>query len=199
MTEQFANFSLSSLAAPITAAQTTISIATPAPGQTFPALGNFRIVVQSFDVTTQIPTSAPEIMLVTAVAGNVFTVQRGAENTKAMAFASGAQVAHIVTAAVLQALSTGGGGGVSRSINNITSNTTAGAAANTDYVYFCNGTFTLNLPTAVGNTNRYTVANQGSGTITLTSAGGAINGNQPLNQQYQSYDLISDGTNWNIV
>lgn len=107
MTEQFANFSQSSLAAPITATQTTISVASAV---SFPALGNFRIVVQSFDVTTQIPTSAPEIMLVTAVAGKQFTVQRGAESTKAIAFASGAQVTHIVTAGVMQALSAGGSG-----------------------------------------------------------------------------------------
>lgn len=108
MTEQFANFSQSTLSVPITASQTTISIATPVSGQSFPSQGNFRIVVQSFDVTTQIPTSAPEIMLVTAVAGNVFTVQRGAESTKAIAFASGAMVTHIVTAGVMQALSGGG-------------------------------------------------------------------------------------------
>src|ERR1700753_1210326 len=105
MTEQFANFSLSSLANSITAAQTTISVADPS---TFPLLGNFRIVVQSFDVTTQIPTSAPEIMIVTGVNGKQFTVTRGAEGTKAIAFASGAQVAHIVTAGVMQALSAGG-------------------------------------------------------------------------------------------
>lgn len=108
MTEQFTNFAVSSLAAPVTALQTTISVANPA---NFPLVGNFRVVVQSFDVTTQIPTSVPEIMLVTAVAGKTFTVTRGAENTTAIAFASGAQVAHIVTAAVMTALQTGGGGG----------------------------------------------------------------------------------------
>ena len=112
MTEQFANFAQGVLAAPITAAQTTISITPtdytgrPAPSN-FPSQGNFRITVQSFDVTTQIPTSAPEIMLVTSVAGNTFTVQRGAESSTAIAFASGAQVIHIATAAVMTALSGG--------------------------------------------------------------------------------------------
>lgn len=105
MAEQFANFAQGILAAPITAGQTSISI-TPidytgrsAPSN-FPSQGNFRIVVQSFDVTTQIPTSAPEIMKVTAVAGNTFTVQRGAESSIASAFASGAQVVHVLTAGV---------------------------------------------------------------------------------------------------
>lgn len=103
MTEQFANFAQSSLSAPITAIQTVITIASAI---SFPLQGNFRIVVQSFDVTTQMPTSSPEIMIVTSVAGNQFTVQRGAESTKNIAFASGAQVTHIVTAAVMKALQT---------------------------------------------------------------------------------------------
>lgn len=109
MTEQFANFAQSSLSAPITAAQRTISVASAV---TFPTQGNFRIVVQSFDPTTQTPTSAPEIMLVTAVAGTQFTVTRAVESSTlfpAIAFASGALVTHITTAAVMQALSAGGG------------------------------------------------------------------------------------------
>lgn len=104
MTEQFSNFSQSSLAAAITASQIKISVAS---ASTFPSIGNFRIVVQSFDVTTQIPTSAPELMLVTAVNGTQFTVTRGIEGTQAIAFASGAQVTHIVTAGVMQTLSGG--------------------------------------------------------------------------------------------
>lgn len=203
MTEQFANDAQGVLSAPITAGQTTISITPtdytgrPANKSNFPLLGNFRLTVQSFDVTTQIPTSAPEIMLVTAVAGNTFTVQRGAENSTASAFASGAQVVHGVTAAVMTALEAGGGGGgVSRSISSISSNTTAGSSPNTDYVYFCTGTFNFTMPPPLGNTNRYTLANSGTGTITFL---GSINGNQPLYQQYQSYDFVSDGNNWNII
>lgn len=115
MTEQFANNAQGVLAAPITAAQTTISV-TPTDytgrpaASNFPTQGNFRIVVQSFDITTQQPTSASEIMLVTAVAGNTFTVTRGAESTTAIAFASGASVTHIVTAQVMKDLQSGGGG-----------------------------------------------------------------------------------------
>lgn len=156
MTEQFANFSQSSLAAPITALQTSISIATPASGQTFPTQGNFRITVQSFDVTTQIPTSAPEIMLVTAVAGNVFTVQRGAESTNAIAFASGAQVTHGVTAGVMQALSTGGGGGIA-SIN-----------ADTTSAQLIVGGTGITVSTTAGTTT-VTATGAGSGTVTSVS------------------------------
>lgn len=105
MTEQFANFAQSSLAAPITAAQTTISVASAV---TFPTLGNFRIVVQSFEATTQQPTSEPELMIVTSVSGKTFTVIRGAESTSARAYASGALVTHILTAAVMRGFSSGG-------------------------------------------------------------------------------------------
>lgn len=104
MLYQFANFALSSLAAPISAGQEIITIANPA---SFPKLGNFPIVVQSFDVTTLLPTSAAELMLVTAVQGNQFTVQRGAENTQAIAFAAGANVANIITAKTMEDLQNG--------------------------------------------------------------------------------------------
>lgn len=109
MTEQFANLAQSTLTAPISASQTTITVAN---ASTFPLLGVFRIVVQSFDSVTGIATSAPEIMKVTGVAGNSFTVQRAAESSAiypARAFSAGAQVTHILTAAVMQALSTGSG------------------------------------------------------------------------------------------
>lgn len=108
MTEQFANFAQSTLSSPINAIQNNITVSN---ASTFPLLGNFRIVVQSFDSTTNLPTSQPEIMLVTSVAGNVFTVIRSVEsstNFPAIAFASGAQVTHICTAAVMTALSSGG-------------------------------------------------------------------------------------------
>lgn len=105
MTEQFANFARSSLSAPITATQTFINVAS---AKTFPLLGTFRVVVQSFEVTTQTPTSEPEIMIVTAVSGTKFTVTRGAEGTIARAFASGTQVVNVMTAGVIAAIAAGG-------------------------------------------------------------------------------------------
>ena len=124
MTEQFANFAQGTLGAPITASQTTISIASAV---NFPLLGNFRIVVQSFDVTTQVPTSAPELMLVTGVNGMQFTVTRGIENTTSMAFASGAKVTHILTAGVMQAFASGG---TVSSVSVATANGLGGTVAN---------------------------------------------------------------------
>lgn len=79
---------------------------------------------------------------------------------------------------------------------------TAGAAAQTDYVYRVSGATTLTLPTAVGNTNRYTVVNVGSSTVTVaTTSSQMINGSSfaamPIADM--SLDLISDGSNWTIT
>ena len=66
----------------------------------------------------------------------------------------------------------GGSSGITRSISTVSTNTSAGSTALTDYVYFVSGTTTLTLPTAVGNTNRYTVKNVGSGNVTIATTGG---------------------------
>lgn len=106
MTEQFSNCTPTALSAGITATQTTISVAD---ASTYPLLGNFRIAVQIFDASGLNPISTREIMIVTAVAGNTWTVSRAQESTKALAYPSGTRVVHVVTAAVMTALATGGG------------------------------------------------------------------------------------------
>lgn len=95
-----------------------------------------------------------------------------------------------------------GGGGLSRSVHVVSSATTAGSTAATDYVYFASGTTTITLPTAVGNSNLYTIKNVGSAIITIaTTSSQTIDGSASasLAVQYTSLDLISDGSNWNIV
>lgn len=95
-----------------------------------------------------------------------------------------------------------GGGGTIRSINSISTSQTAGATAGTDYVYICSGTITLTLPTAVGNTNLYTVKNAGTGIITVdTTSSQTIDGDLTITMpvKYTSVDLISDGSNWQIT
>lgn len=94
-----------------------------------------------------------------------------------------------------------GGSGITRSINSISSPTTAGATASTDYVYLVSGTTTLTMPTAVGNTNRYTIKNSGSDVVTIDTTGGqTIDGNatHTLNVPY-AVDLISNNSNWFII
>ena len=96
----------------------------------------------------------------------------------------------------------GGGTGITRNVSSISTATTAGATAATDYVYNVTATCTLTLPTAVGNTNKYTVTNAGaSTTVTIaTTSSQTINGSTTatFSAQYVSYDLISDGANWII-
>lgn len=58
----------------------------------FPASGNFRILIDS------------EIMLVTGVSSNTFTVTRGQENTAAASHSDNATVTHIFTAGAIDAI-----------------------------------------------------------------------------------------------
>lgn len=90
----------------------------------------------------------------------------------------------------------------SRSVNSVSTNGTNGSAASTDYVYLCSSTITRTMPTAVGNTNRYTIKNVGAGVITVATTGGqTIDGaaTATLSTTYESIDLVSDGSNWNII
>jgi len=93
-----------------------------------------------------------------------------------------------------------GGSGITRSVNNISTTTTGAAVASTDYEYNCTGTFTFTLPTAVGNTNQYTIARvTGTPTIACTGAE-TIQGRTtiPLQVDGMSLTVTSNGTNWTI-
>ena len=97
--------------------------------------------------------------------------------------------------------SAGGSVGITRSVNNISASTTALAVTNTDYVYFCTNSITLTLPTAVGNTNIYTIKNIGSGVLTITTTSSQnIEGTLTITlNSGTSVDTISDNTNWWII
>lgn len=108
-----------------------------------------------------------------------------------------------VLATVTQQSGIMAGTGISRSVNSVSTNTAAGNGANVDYVYLVSGTTTITLPTAVGNTNRYTIKNSGVGVVSIatTSSQTIDDSASPItiNVQYVSIDLISDGTNWEII
>jgi hypothetical protein len=93
----------------------------------------------------------------------------------------------------------GSSGGITRTVSSISTPTTAGATTVTDYVYFITNT-TLTLPTAVSNTNRYTVKCI-SGTCVVDGDGTeTIDGTSTITIQVEdSVDIISDGTNYRIV
>lgn len=98
---------------------------------------------------------------------------------------------------------TGGGAGITRSVNVVSTDTAAGSTDSVDYVYVVSGTTTLTLPTAVGNSNLYTMKNVGTGVVSIATTGGqTIDGSvSPLQLplQYTSVDLISNGSNWDIT
>ena len=102
----------------------------------------------------------------------------------------------------------GGGGGITRSVVSISTNTTLAAVSSTDYVIFTTASCTVTLPTAIGNTNMYTInRKQSSGdTIINTTSSQTIAGlaggpatSVNIIMQYASLDLISDGANWNVI
>jgi hypothetical protein len=88
--EQFANNAQSTLTAAITAGATSLTVQSAA---AFPSSPQFRILIDS------------EILLVTAVSGNTFTVTRAAEAVggvqQAAAHAPGTYVTHVITAGAL--------------------------------------------------------------------------------------------------
>ena len=86
MTEQFANNAESTLSGAINNSVTSLVVAS---ATAFPSAGNFRIRMDS------------ELMLVTAVSSNTFTVTRGAEGTTAASHSDGVLVKHVLTAAAL--------------------------------------------------------------------------------------------------
>jgi len=92
--------------------------------------------------------------------------------------------------------------GITRSVNVISTDTTAGATGSTDYVYFVSGTTTLTLPTAVGNTNQYQIKNTGVATVTIaTTSAQTIDGSSTISLAVANtaITVISDGSNWQIV
>ncbi len=96
----------------------------------------------------------------------------------------------------------GGGGGIARVVTAVSSPTLAGNAEDTDYIYLVSGTTTLTLPSAVANTNVYTVKNVGVNTVTIaTSSAQTIDGSgtAPMPVPNTSLTLVSDGANWNVI
>jgi hypothetical protein len=91
-------------------------------------------------------------------------------------------------------------GSIAFKISSISANTTLDGT----YTHvFASGTITITLPTAVGISGRtYWIKRTGTGTITInTTSSQTIDGAASLSitAQYDSYTLVSDGSNWFIV
>ena len=152
-------------------------------------------------------TAVPFISGVTATfSGNVIGKIVNSVNgiTGAINLAAGSNITITPSGLTLTIASTGGGAGFTRSIDVITSSSTAGGTASVDYVYIGNtsGNINLTLPTAVSNANRYTVKNSNIGILTvLTTSSQTIDGvtGYNLSKQFQAIDLLSDNSNWVVV
>lgn len=89
MSEKYTNNGASTLNGGINNSTTTVVVTSAA---SFPTTGNFRILIDS------------EIMLVTTVSSNTFTVTRAHENTAAASHSDLAVVTHIFTAGAIDAI-----------------------------------------------------------------------------------------------
>lgn len=91
-------------------------------------------------------------------------------------------------------------GGVNFEIKNIS---TDYAALLTDDVLLCSNSITITLPTVTeANGNLFYVKNIGNGNITVVPSGNeTIDGVSELilTTKYNSYTLVSDGSNWFVI
>lgn len=97
---------------------------------------------------------------------------------------------------------TGGGTGITRTSSVITASLTAGNTALTDYVYIANTGLSVTLPTAVSNTNLYTIKNSSVSSILVSTTGGqTIDGSSEIIMPIKDEALgfISDNSNWVVV
>jgi hypothetical protein len=91
--------------------------------------------------------------------------------------------------------------GINRSIISVTSTLTGAAASKVDYVYLLGAGAVYTQPTAVGNTNCYTLKNvhTTSKTISFTSGQTADGSSSITLTPNTSVDLISDNSNWRVL
>ena len=98
---------------------------------------------------------------------------------------------------------TGGvGSGITRNIATVSTSQVLAAVASTDYVVIASAGVGVTLPTAVGNSNLYTIKNVAASSVMVLADGvETIDGsaNIILNTQFTSIDLISDNSNWQIT
>lgn len=93
-----------------------------------------------------------------------------------------------------------GGGGTSRSVTVVSGPVTLGATASVDYVAALGSGAVVTLPSAVGNTCRYTIKNTTTSSVSVsTTSSQTVDGGPLVLGAWESVDLVSDGTNWMVV
>ena len=95
-----------------------------------------------------------------------------------------------------------GSSGITRTIESTSVSSTVGAVATTDYVVLCTDGVKITLPTAVSNTNQYTIKNVAASSVLIATTGGeTIDGDTTIIMpvQYTAVELISNNSNWQIT
>jgi hypothetical protein len=168
-----------------------------------------RVVVKKIDATTNAVTVA-------AAVSDVFNKTGGSTSLTLTLQFQAVQLQYQASAGIWYVISTdvplggldaryapisGGSGGITRSVVSVTSSTTLGATALTDYVALIGASGAPILPTAVGNTNRYTCKNFDSTNKTVaTTSSQTIDGSTTVTLTANtSLDFISDGSNWRLI
>jgi hypothetical protein len=100
------------------------------------------------------------------------------------------------------AASGGAGSGITRNISTVNVSSVIGEISSTDYVIVVGAGIQLTMPTAVGNSNLYTIKNKSTSSVLLIPNGSETiddAANIILATQYTSIDLSSDNANWQIT
>lgn len=95
-----------------------------------------------------------------------------------------------------------GGAGTSRSISTVSVSSVVADTASTDIVIIASDGIKLTMPTAVSNTNLYTIKNKAASSVMVAADGSETIDGDPniiLATQYTAVDLISDNSNWHIT
>lgn len=89
---------------------------------------------------------------------------------------------------------------LARSVTSVTTSLTFGFAVGHEYIYLLKSGAVPSLPSAVTNQAFYRVKNTTAGSITLSSAGGTIDGSASvIVRPNVSLDIVSDGSNWFVI
>jgi len=93
-------------------------------------------------------------------------------------------------------------GGTVRQIQTLIVSSQIGTLAGTDQVYLCNAGIQVTLPTAVSDTNLYTIKNVGTSSVLINTVSAQTIDNDTtvvMPVRYTSVDIVSDNSNWNLT
>jgi len=165
--------------------------------------GSWGYVLNDF-LGVSLDTDGSILSAALTTAGAELTSNKNAANGYAgLDSGSRISITNIPTGTTSTTVALGNMVGTSRTIVGITGPTTGDTATNTDYVYYWSGStpFTYTQPTAVGNTNLYTLKNASSvnQTVNFTGAESADGSTTLTLTPNSSVDLVSNNTNYMIV